>query len=122
MMSPALNIATAIIGCLLIGSGLYGVLAPAKMARQFGVVNVTREMAVFYPGIGGRNIGAGLAVWWMKIAGHHQALGIFLICWMCTGLADTYLLLIHYESVDTVWLHVFNTGVLAVVGPSLLMS
>ena len=115
-----LSIVTAIIGCALVGSGLYGILRPAAMARAFGVVDVTPNMAVFYPGVGGRNLSAGLAVWAFKLAGERRALGLLLLCWMCTGLADTYLLLIHWAEVDTFWLHVFNTCVLAVVAPSLI--
>ncbi|KAI9150637.1 hypothetical protein HJFPF1_10412 [Paramyrothecium foliicola] len=115
-----LNIFTAIIGTLLVGSGLYGVLYPRQMARTFGVIDVNRDMAVFYPGIGGRNVSAGLATWWMTLARQHKALGIFLMCWMCTGIADTYLLLVHYAEVDTVWLHVFNICLLGFVSSQLL--
>ncbi|PVH99934.1 hypothetical protein DM02DRAFT_728880 [Periconia macrospinosa] len=104
----SLDIATAAIGIALIGSGLYGVFYPANMARVFGVIDVSRDMAVFYPGIGGRNFSAGLAVWAFKYTGQLKALGIFLLCWIWVGVADTYLLLIHYDEVDTVWLHVFN--------------
>lgn len=117
-----LDTITAFIGTMLIGSGLYGVLYPSDMARVFGVVHVNRDMAVFYPGVGGRNLSAGLAVWWMTLAGQRKAMGMFLLCWICTGLADTYLLLIHYAEVDTVWLHVFNTLVLAIVSRMLLKA
>ncbi|CAH0039009.1 unnamed protein product [Clonostachys rhizophaga] len=115
-----LDIITGAIGTLLVGSGLYGVVSPAKMGRAFGVIDVTRDMAVFYPGIGGRNISAGLAVWAMTFTGQRRALGTFLICWMCTGIADTYVLLTHWKPVDTVWLHVFNTFALGLVGTTLL--
>lgn len=115
-----LKVIAGIIGIALIGSGLHGVFNPSHMARVFGVIDVSRDMTVFYPGIGGRNLSAGLAVWTMLLYGQYRAMGMFLLCWMCTGLADTYLLLIHYGEVDTVWLHVFNTCVLAVVAPKLL--
>lgn len=111
---------TAVAGTALIGSGLYGLISPAGMARRFGVVNVTKDMTVFYPGIGGRNLGAGLFVWWAKYNNQPKALGAFLLCIICNGLADTYLLLKHDGEVDTVWLHVFNIGVAAATGISLL--
>ena len=38
------------------------------------------------------------------------------------GVADTYLLLIHYDEAETVWVHVFNTCVLAFVGSTLIRS
>jgi hypothetical protein len=123
-----LDFVLLIVGTALAGSGLYGVVSPAEMAREFGVINVTREMAVFYPGIGGRNLSLGLAVWWLTLVGgmrqrqYRWAMGVFLTCWICTGLADTYLLLIHYEEVDKVWLHIFNTCVLAVLSPILLLT
>lgn len=121
-LRSGIDYVTAFIGTALLGSGLYGLVSPANMARIFGVVNVTRDMTVFYPGVGGRNFAAGLAVWWMTLAGQRKALGMFLTCWMCVGFADTYLLLVHYDEVDTVWLHVFNTCVLAVLGPTLARS
>lgn len=114
------NIITAIAGTALIGSGLYGVVSPANMARQFGVIDVTKDMTVFYPGVGGRNFTAGLFVWWMKLTNQPKPLGAFLVCLMCTGIADTYLLLKHTEPVDTIGLHVFNIVVAGVVGSSLL--
>ncbi|CAI6235945.1 unnamed protein product [Periconia digitata] len=120
--SKTLDIITAIFGIALLGSGAYGVLYPAEMARIFGVIDVTRDMTVFYPGIGGRNFSAGLAVWALKLTRQRKALGIFLTCWICTGLADTYLLLIHYEAVDTVWLHCFNICMIGIVAPQLIMG
>lgn len=123
MLSQSIcNIITSIGGCALIGSGLYGVISPANMARQFGVIDVSRDMTVFYPGIGGRNLTAGLFVWWMKLTDQPKPLGAFLVCLMCTGTADTYLLLKHWEAVDQVWIHVFNTCVAGVVGSSLLQA
>lgn len=122
LRKSTLNIITAFMGTLLIGSGCYGIFYPSQMARVFGVIGVNRDMAVFYPGIGGRNLSAGLATWWMTLTGHSKALGMFFMCWMCTGIADTYLLLIHYAEVDTVWLHVFNTLVFAFVSLQLLQA
>lgn len=116
------NVITAIAGCALIGSGLYGIISPTNMARQFGVIDVSKEMTVFYPGIGGRNLTAGLFVWWMKLTNQPKPLGAFLTCLMCTGIADTYLLLKHWEPVDTSWFHIFNTVVAGVVGTSLLQA
>ena len=90
------------------------------MARTFGIVEVTEEMSVLVPGLGGRTLSAGLAVWCLKLAGQHRALGLFLLCWVCAGVADTYVLLSHYEAVDQVWVHVFNTCTLAMTGIALL--
>lgn len=104
------------------GSGLYGLISPAGMARQFGVVNVSKDMTVFYPGIGGRNLGAGIFVWWMKLTNQRKPLGAFLLCIIFNGLADTYPLLKHDGEVDTVWLHVFNIAVAGLTGSSLLLG
>lgn len=122
-MAPKyLQAITGIIGTALIGSGLHGVFNPAHMARVFGVVDVTRDMTVFYPGVGGRNFAAGLAVWTLLLNRQYRSIGMLLLCWMWVGIVDTYLLLIHYEEVDTVWLHVFNTFLIATVGLQLLKA
>ena len=113
-MGP-LDVITGVVGILLLGSGIYGILYPTDMARIFGIISVTREMAVFYPGLGGRNVSAGLTVWALKYTRQRRALGIFILCWTFVGYADTYLLLIHPEPVDMVWGHVFNIGWLTVV-------
>ncbi|KAK7403367.1 hypothetical protein QQX98_010888 [Neonectria punicea] len=117
-----LDLATAAIGTLLAGSGLYGIFAPANMARTYGIVNVNRDMAIFFTGIGGRNLGAGLAVLALTAARQRKALGMFLSCWVVAGIVDTYLLLTHDDVVDQIGVHVFNTCVLALVGPSLLLG
>ena len=123
MLSQSIcTIITAILGCALIGSGLYGIISPTTMARQFGVVDITKDMTVFYPGIGGRNLTAGLFVWTMKLTNQPKPLGAFLICLICTGITDTYLLSNHWAPVDPVWGHVFITCVAGVVGHSLLMA
>lgn len=117
---PYSDLATALIGTLLVGSGVYGLLCPEAMARVFGVIKVNPDMAVFYPAASGRTLAAGLAVWWLTLAGQHKALGIFLTCWVLAGLADTYLLLSHYQEVDSVGVHVLGTVNLAYWGTRLL--
>ena len=119
---PYSDLAAAFIGTLLIGSGAYGLLSPEAMARVFGVIDVTRDMAVFYPAASGRTFAAGLAVWWLTLAGQRKALGIFLTCWVLAGLVDTYLLLSHYQDVDSVWVHVLGTANLAFWGTKLLWA
>lgn len=119
-LSSVIDIVTGIAGCALIFSGLRGIINPAGMARTFGVVKVTRDMTVFYPGLAGRNLGMGIAVWWLKILGERRSLGVLVCCLLCNGFSDTYLLLTHHADVDNVPLHVFNTCVGAVVGPLLL--
>lgn len=119
---PYSDLATAVIGTLLIGSGVYGLMSPEDMAKVFGVVDVNRDIAVFYPAASGRTLAAGLAVWWLTLAGQRKALGIFLICWVLAGAADTYLLLSHYDEVDSVWVHVLGTVNLAYWGTKLLHS
>lgn len=118
-MGP-LDVATSIIGLALLGSGFYGVFYPLEMARIFGIISVSREMVVFYPGIGGRNVSAGLTVWAFKFMRLRRALGVFLLCWTVVGYADTYLMLVHYGEVELVWLHVFNICLLTVVAGFLI--
>lgn len=120
-MGP-LDITTAVIGLMLLGSGLYGLLNPSNMARGFGIVSVTREMLVFYPGLAGRNLCAGITVWAFKFAGQRRALGIFLMCWSLVAYVDIYLLLQHYEPVDSVGGHVFGICLFTVVGALLVRS
>lgn len=115
-----LNTVIPVIGTALVGSGLYGVFSPEKMGRAFGVIDVTKDMTVFYPGIGGRNLAAGLAVWSLFMTGQRKALGTLLLCWDVVGVVDTYLLLIHDRPVDTIGLHVFNTFLLLLVAPALI--
>ena len=97
-----LSFLSAIIGMLLIGSGLLGFFNPSRMARTFGIVNVTPEMTVSFPGIGGRNFAAGLIICSLGLAGERRALGIFLSGWTTAGVADTIMLLRHYGEVDQV--------------------
>lgn len=117
-----LDIITSVIGTALTGSGLYGIFWPLSMARIFGVVNPTPEMVVFYPGLAGRNLAMGVAVWWLKYLDQRKALGVLIICLLFNGSSDTYILLKHWGEVDTVGLHLFNMCVAAVVGPTLLMG
>jgi hypothetical protein len=115
-----LDIITGVIGTALMGSGLYGIVQPLSMARAFGLVQPTPEAVIFYPGLAGRNLAMGIAVWWLKYLNQRRALGVLIICLLCNGASDTYLLLKHWGEVDTVGLHLFNMCVVAVVGPTLL--
>ncbi|GJC77576.1 hypothetical protein ColLi_00414 [Colletotrichum liriopes] len=119
---PRVDIVTAIIGSAMIGTGLYGILSPADMARFFGIVDVTPDMAFPFTAIGGRNLSAGLGIWGLKLANQRRALGIVLLSWTCAGFADTYLLLSHWAAVDQVRVHVFNTCVLAFAAAALLVE
>ena len=69
-------------------------------------------MIVFYPGIGGRNLAAGLFVFTMIFTRQRKTLGMFLACWATVGFADTYLLLIHTAEVTNVWIHIMNICIL----------
>ena len=123
MLYPTiLSFLSTIVGILLMGSGLLGFFNPGRMARTFGLVNVSPDMTVSFPGIGGRNFAAGLIVCCLGLAGERKALGIFLSCWTTAGVADTIMLLRHYGEVDRVGIHIFNTCVLAIVGSALFYS
>lgn len=117
---PLINGIVAVIGTALIGSGLYGVFSPNNMARVFGIIDVTRDMTVFYPGLGVRNFSAGLAVWSLFLGGQRKAVGTLLLCWDVVGVVDTWILLNHDRPVDTIGVHVFNTILLLSVGTALV--
>jgi len=90
-----------------------------SVSHIFGIINAGKEEIVFYPGIGGRNLSVGLAVLALTRLNQRKALGVLLMCWMCTGFADTYICLTEPNVVNT-WIHVMNTGILAVVSSKLL--
>lgn len=48
------------------------------MARNFGVIEMTKDVTVSYPGIGGRNLAAGLAVRSLSLMEQRKALGTLL--------------------------------------------
>ncbi|KAL2204421.1 hypothetical protein CC79DRAFT_1372427 [Sarocladium strictum] len=115
-----LDIVTAVIGTALCGSGLYGVLQPLSMARAFGLVDPTPESVIFYPGLAGRNLATGVAIWWLKYLDQRRALGVLIICLLFNGSSDTYLLLKHWGEIDSVALHLFNMCVAGSTGAVLL--
>lgn len=67
-----------------------------------------------YPGIGGRNLSAGLAVLLLSLNGQRRALGTVLMCWgICTGLTDTSICLkTRVKRAD----HLMNTVVVTTTG------
>ncbi|KAK4687797.1 hypothetical protein P7C73_g2321, partial [Tremellales sp. Uapishka_1] len=116
---PLVDAAVTTIGLALVGSGTYGVLYPLKSAHGFGIVNAKLPETLFYPGLAGRNLSVGLAVLALTSMRDRKALGTVLLCWMCTGFADTYICLTEPDVVNT-WIHVMNTGILAVTGSHLV--
>ncbi|KAK7211033.1 hypothetical protein V2G26_018211 [Clonostachys chloroleuca] len=117
-----LKYVNAYFGIFLTGAGINGLLNPTHMGQLFGVKDVSNEMAVFIPAFGGRTLAAGVALWWMILAGHRRAIGIFMTSWAIAGIADTYLLLSYKGEVDSVWIHIMNTCILLVGGVSQLHS
>lgn len=119
-IKTAVDIFTSLAGVGLIGSGLRGVFAPAAMARTFGLVNVTPESVIFYPGLAGRNVAMGVALWWYKIQGMRRAMGVLTLCAALNGVSDVFVLLTHDGEVDNVPIHVFNLSALIAMGTLLL--
>lgn len=117
-----LKYVNAYFGIFLTGAGINGLLNPIHMGQLFGVKEVSNEMAVFVPAFGGRTLAAGVALWWMILAGNRRAIGIFMTSWAIAGITDTYLLLSYKGEVDSVWIHIMNTCILLVGGVSQLHS
>jgi hypothetical protein len=80
-MSSLINIVVPVIGTALLGSGLYGILSPVNMARTFGIINPSPSNTIFYPGLGGRNLAAGLIVWTLFLTGQRESLGYLIGIW-----------------------------------------
>lgn len=87
---------------------------------MFGILQAGENETWFYPGLAGRNLGAGLAVLTFAFRKDRTATGTLLLCLMCNGFADTYICLTSPPPVINTWIHVMNTGILAVVGSGLL--
>ncbi|KAK3074569.1 hypothetical protein LTR53_002923 [Teratosphaeriaceae sp. CCFEE 6253] len=78
------------IATALTASGAYGLINPLEMNKLFGVPNATVETARMYPGIGGRNLAAGIAVFALSFADERRAVGILLMAWgIVVGPSDT---------------------------------
>ena len=93
------------------------------VAHVFAVLSSTRVSTTFYPAVGGRNLGAGLAVLAFSCLREHRALGVLLLCLMCDGFVDTWIVLREERlrrPVAWIRLHVMNTGVMAVFGGDLV--
>ncbi|WWC59806.1 uncharacterized protein I303_102368 [Kwoniella dejecticola CBS 10117] len=116
---PAIKSFIPVIGLALVGSGTYGIIKPLNMAHIFGILNAGQPEVLFYPGLAGRNLAAGLAVFALNYQRQYKALGTFLFCWMTVGVVDTGICLTNPNVVNT-WLHIMNIGILAVVSSGLL--
>ena len=68
----------------------------------------------------GRNLGFGLAVGIFTYWRDERAVGTLVLCLLCNGLSDTYIMLIEKGPVKNTWLHIVNTAVVSVVGSGLL--
>ncbi|KAL4867589.1 hypothetical protein BDV12DRAFT_198010 [Aspergillus spectabilis] len=117
-----LDAATAIIGSLLIYSGVLGTfIDPLRLAKFFGLPTATSENVVLFPSATGRNLGAGIFVWILTLLGERKALGIFLLCWTWAGIADTKILFEHPHG-QSQGMHIRNIFILLVLGPLLIQS
>ena len=88
-------------------------------AKMFGVQSLKANDLVFYPGLAGRNVSAGLVIIALMRASQYQALGLFLMCWANTGVWDVYVLMNAPGKVSNVWIHCQNIVILLVVGSGL---
>ncbi|WVQ69631.1 uncharacterized protein L199_007851 [Kwoniella botswanensis] len=118
-LKPVIQGFLPVIGLALVGSGTYGILKPLNMAHIFGILNAGQPEVLFYPGLAGRNLAAGIAVLFLTYQRQFKPLGTFLLSWMVVGFVDTWICLTNPKVVNT-WLHVMNTGLLAVVSSGLL--
>jgi hypothetical protein len=69
----------------------------------------------------GRNLGAGIFVWIMTLLGERKVLGVFLLCWMWAGFADTKVLFQHPQG-EKHGVHIQNTVFLLILGSLLIRS
>ncbi|KAL4969600.1 DUF4267 domain-containing protein [Aspergillus stella-maris] len=112
-----LDAATAIVGSLLIYSGVLGTfLDPVRLAIAFGIPSPPPPQTLtFLPSGCGRNLAAGIFVWTLTILRERKVLGIFLLCWTMAGISDVKILL-EYPGGRNVGVHVRNICILVGLG------
>lgn len=99
------------------------------VGRLFGLPFSNPTNTLFVPGIGGRNLAAGLTTLGLtyfaqttqgaEAQGTRRALGVFLATWTLAGFADCWILYNTAES-ENMGTHAFNIGVLTVTAISLI--
>jgi hypothetical protein len=96
----------------------------------FGIPFADNSNTLFAPGIGGRNMAAGITSLSLALLGqqktqqgeaYRKALAIFLATWTLAGFSDSWIL-INTEGSNNLFTHVFNIGVLTVIASRLWVS
>ena len=62
----------------------------------------------------------GIAVSLFTYWRDERALGTIILCLLCNGFSDTYILLKSKDPVHSTWIHVMNCGIALTVGSGLL--
>ena len=99
----------------------YSKMIVIPVSKFFGLASATTEELIVFQSGTGRNIGAGIFVWIMTFLGERKILGIFLLCWIWAGIADSKLLYEHPHG-HKVGEHMRNCFILLVLGPLLIRS
>lgn len=87
---------------------------------MFGIPSAGPKETTYYRPMAGRNLGMGIAVGLFTYWRDERALGTMVLCLLCNGLSDTYILLIEKTKTQNTWIHVMNIGIGSVVGSGLL--
>lgn len=87
---------------------------------MFGIPNPGDRGTTYYRPMAGRNLGMGIAVGMFTYWRDERALGTMILCLLCNGFSDTYILLVEKSPTQNTWIHVMNCGIGLVVGSGLL--